>query len=80
MQTVRMDITPTRLSEAAGISVPYACQIIGGKRTPPRALAVHIYQRTGWRHETLADFDEAQITAFAEMQPWTPRSTPQVAA
>lgn len=66
-------ITPTALAEAAGISLPYASQIISGKRTPNRQLAIHILRKSGWRHPAIAHLTEEQIATFEAVDPWKPR-------
>ena len=66
-------ITPTKLSEAAGISVPYAWQIMNGKRAPSRPLAIHILRKTGWRHDLIADLSDEQIAMLEQIEPWSPK-------
>lgn len=61
------NITPTALAEAAQISVPYASQIISGKRSPSLSMALRILHRTGWRHPLLEGFSAAQIKAIGEI-------------
>jgi plasmid maintenance system antidote protein VapI len=68
-------ITPTGLAEATGISLPYASQIIGGKRSPARPLAIHIMRKTGWRHPMLSDLTEAQIEMLEAIEPYRPAQT-----
>jgi transcriptional regulator with XRE-family HTH domain len=66
------NITPTALAEAAGISLPYASQILGGKRTPPRSLAIHIFRASGWKHSMLADLGDDDISTLERLDPWSP--------
>lgn len=70
-------MTPTELSKAAGISVPYASQILSGDpasaRTPSRALAIHIWRKTDWRHDSIADLTDEQIAMLEELEPWKPQ-------
>lgn len=65
---------PTELSKAANISVPYASQILSDEvermRTPSRALAIHIFRKTGWRHESIAELTDDQISFLEEIEPW----------
>ncbi len=70
-----MDLTPTSLSNAAGISVPYASQILADPpvRTPSRALAIHIFRKTGWRHPLIEGLTEEQMEVLEAVDPWTPR-------
>ncbi len=64
--------TPTVLAETAGISVPYASQILSGKRSPARPLAIHIFRHTGWKHDSITSLTDAQIAMLEEVEPWTP--------
>ena len=68
--------SPTALAASAGISVPYASQIIGGSRQPARPLAIHIFRKTGWRHSSIADLTADQIDTLETVEPWAPRPTP----
>ncbi|WP_168196019.1 helix-turn-helix transcriptional regulator [Novosphingobium sp. EMRT-2] len=72
-------ITPTALAEASGISLPYASQIISGKRTPARSLAIHILRTTGWRHGSIAKLTDEQISTLESVDPWVPRASPEAA-
>jgi len=70
---------PKDLSEAVGISRSYASMILSdestpeqSRRTPPRPLAILIYRKTCWRHESIADLTEDQMRVFEEVEPWTP--------
>lgn len=60
------------LAEAAGISKSYASEILGG-RIPSRPLAIHIYRKTSWRHPSIADLSEEQMSLLEEIEPWSPR-------
>ena len=66
------------LSAAAGISLSYASEIANGKRQPSRPLAIHIYRKTGWKHQSLAELTDEQIDTLEAVDPWTP--TNQAAA
>lgn len=70
---------PARLAEAVGISRSYASEILSGVRRPSRPLAVHIYRKTGWRHRSLAELSDEQMTVLEGIEPWSPRGA-QVAA
>ena len=63
--------TVTELAAKAGISKPYACEILG-RRVPARSLAIHIFRTTGWRHDIIADLTDAQIDVFESIEPWVP--------
>lgn len=68
--------SPTALADAIGISVPYASQIIGGTRQPARPLAIHIFRRTGWRHDSIAGLTDEQIAMLEAIEPWSPATRP----
>lgn len=65
-------IKTAELSGTAGISLSYASEIASGKRQPSRSLAIHIFLKTGWRHESIADLTDEQIKVLSEVDPWTP--------
>lgn len=60
----------TELAVAAGISKSHASDILNNKRKPSRALAIHIYRKTGWRHDIIASLTEAQIDLLETVEPW----------
>ena len=60
-------MTPTELSKAAGISVPFASQIISGKRKPSLGMALQIYDAAGVQFGPLAGLDTADIEAARRM-------------
>lgn len=57
----------------AGLSQSYASQIIGGKRKPPRSLAIHILRTTGWRHAVLDGLTDEQIELLEQIEPYQPK-------
>lgn len=67
-------MTPTELSRAADISVPYASQILSAdedkRRTPSRSLAIHIFRKTGWKHSSIADLSGDEIDFLEKLDPW----------
>lgn len=65
-------ITPTRLAEIVGISLPYSSQILKGRRVPSRALAIHIMRITGWKHPVIADLTTEQIDMLESIDPYRP--------
>lgn len=70
-----MSETPTtsELSAAAGISMGYASDILSGKRPSlGRPLAIHIYRKTGWKHQSITGLTEEQIATLEEIEPWSP--------
>lgn len=66
-------IRTSELASKASISASYASEIINGKRTPARPLAIHIFRKTGWKHDLIADLTDAQIDVLEQVEPWTPR-------
>lgn len=56
-------MTPTELSTATGISVPYASQILSGKRKPPLPVALSIYDATGRQFGGLTGLSKREIEA-----------------
>lgn len=66
-------ITPTSLADATGISLPYASQIISGKRIPPRSLAIHIFRRTGWRASIIEALSDEDMATLERIEPWAPK-------
>jgi len=60
------------ICEAVGISPSYANKIIGGHRVPPVSLAIAIYRKLGWRHQTIAKMRDDDIAVLERHNPWTP--------
>lgn len=66
------------LVEATGISPGYASMILNDSddpklsRTPPRALAIRIFRGTGWKHPSIADLTDEQISVLETVDPWIP--------
>ena len=60
--------TPTKFAEAAGISIPYACQLLSGKRKPSQSLAISIFRRTGRKFGPIANLSDETIAEIAEAQ------------
>lgn len=56
------------LAKAADISMSYASEIVNGKRTPKRALAIRIYRATGWRPANIAQLSEADIDMLERIE------------
>ena len=61
------------LAGAIGISKGYASDILNdeNERKPSRALAIHIFRKTGWRHSVIADLTDEQIDLLEQVDPWT---------
>lgn len=66
--------TPKELCDATGMSPSYASMILNGegptKRTPPRPLAIFIFRKTGWRHESIADLSEDDMETLERIEPY----------
>lgn len=61
------------LVEATGISRGYASDILAGNQPPSRPLAVHIFRKTGWKHDLIADLTDEQIDVLESIERWAPR-------
>lgn len=69
--------SPKAIVEATGISPSYASMILSDgehRRIPPRSLAILIFRKTGWKHESIGDLTEQQMRVFEEVDPWVPRA------
>lgn len=62
------ELTPTRLSNAVGISVPYASQILTTARTPARPLALRIYREFGLKLGPIAHLSDEDIETLARIE------------
>ena len=60
------------LAAAADISKSYASEIVNAKRDPSRALAIHIFRETGWRHKILRGLTDEQLAMLEQIEPWSP--------
>lgn len=61
-------LTPTKLSQAVGVSVPYASQLLAGKRIPPQAMALRIYRATGRKLGPIATASDDEIAVLERFQ------------
>jgi DNA-binding transcriptional regulator YdaS (Cro superfamily) len=61
-------LTPSELSAAVGISLPYASQILGGKRPLPQALAVKIFRATGRKLGPISAATDDEIDVLERFQ------------
>jgi hypothetical protein len=57
----------------ASISKSYASEILNGERRPSRPLAIHIFRKTGWRHDTIAELADEEIAMLERIEPFQPR-------
>ena len=62
------NLTPTKLSRAAGISVPYASQLLRkiDPRTPSFAMAIRIYRETGHKLGPIAGASHGEIETLEQ--------------
>lgn len=51
------------------LSRSYAWEILNGKRTPSRSLAIQIYRKTGWKHKRLAGLSDTEIDMLERIEP-----------
>lgn len=56
-----MVFTPTSLAKALSISVPYASQILSGKRDMSRDMAVQLFRKTGEKLGPIAKATDREI-------------------
>lgn len=56
----------------SGISHGYASMLRTGDRTPPRSLAIHLYRKLGWCHESIAALTEEEMAVLEKVEPWIP--------
>lgn len=61
------DTTPTAFAAQAGISIPYASQLLSGVRTPSRSLAISIFQRTGRKLGPIAQLSDDDIATLVRI-------------
>lgn len=60
-------MTPTELSKAVAISVPYASQLIAGLRKPSLPVAIRIYDKMGKRMGPLVGLTSDEIEAARKL-------------
>lgn len=60
--------TPTAFAAQAGISVPYASQLLSGARVPSRSLAIAIFQKTGRKFGPVSDLTDDDIATLARIE------------
>lgn len=39
---------------------------------PSRPLAIHIFRKTGWKHDAITDLTDEQIAVLETVEPWKP--------
>ncbi|RYG88589.1 MAG: hypothetical protein EON59_04070 [Alphaproteobacteria bacterium] len=60
-------IRPTDLAAAMEWSVPYASQVLGGKRPPSLITALNIFEKTGHRLGPLDGLSEEEINVVRKI-------------
>lgn len=74
MEHAQVDpLTPTSLSRAVGISVPYASQLLKGPKSEggrdmPLGLAIRIYRAVGHKLGPISDASDAEIAILERFQ------------
>ncbi len=68
VETHQPTLTPTAMANRVGISVPYASQLLSGRRVPSRALAVRIWRGTGQKLGPLTHIEDADIEALERIE------------
>ncbi len=61
-------LTPTKLSAAVGISVPYASQILSNRRTPALGMAIRIFRETGAKFGPISGASDDEIAVLERFQ------------
>jgi transcriptional regulator with XRE-family HTH domain len=65
-------ITPTKLAEAVGISVPYASQLLSDdpakRRIPSMEMAIKVFRATGLRLSPITDATLDEIATLERFQ------------
>lgn len=60
--------TLTDFADEAGISVSYASEIVRGKRTPSRSLAISIYRKTGRKFGPISALPDTDIDTLERIE------------
>lgn len=60
--------SPSEFAAAAGISIPYASQLLNNKRSPSRPLAISIYRKTGRKFGPIAGLSDADIDTLERIE------------
>jgi hypothetical protein len=57
-------LTPTRLAQIGGVSVPFASQVLGGLKGWPRKLAIRVVRETGQKFGPMANASKEEIVGL----------------
>jgi transcriptional regulator with XRE-family HTH domain len=60
-------LKPTELADRAGISLPYASQILSGARSPSLTMAIGIFRKTGLKFGPIAQATPEDIEVMARV-------------
>lgn len=58
------ELTPTALAPILGTSIPYASQLLNGKRPWTQALAIKLYRATGAKVGPIAEATPREIAVL----------------
>lgn len=61
-------MTPTQLAKATGLSVPYASQLLSGRRAPSRQAAFVIYDKVGLQMGDLTNLSDKEIETLRRIE------------
>lgn len=61
-------LRPTDLSNAAGISVPYASQLLNNKRIASEEVAIKIFRATGVKLAPISELSDREIAILEKMR------------
>lgn len=67
-EPLNVDFKPSELAKEAGISVPFASQVIGGVKPLPRALAIKIYRWKGLKLGPIAEASDTDIDVLERFE------------
>lgn len=63
-EPLNVDFKPSELAKEAGISVPFASQVISGVKPLPRSLAIRIYRWKGLKLGPIAQATSEEIAVL----------------
>jgi Helix-turn-helix len=63
-----MDMTPTNLHKATGLSVAYCSQMLNGIRNPSREAAYLIHEKTGLKLGHLRNLSDSEVGLMRKLE------------
>lgn len=68
LEAAQTSLKPTKVAAAVSISVPYASQILAGRRQPSTGVAVRIFREFGVKLGPIANASESDIAALERIE------------